>query len=214
MSVASNIFPGLETAPKNRTNADGVKIIRRHDASDGALRAIAKAECGAHDFVHDKGVDQRAALLKVKEIGPGDIGRAGLAASGSGEGEKPFLVRYKGVGTEKDSFDPTENRGVGADSQGEAKDDQDRKARAAPEHAEADADVLQYALEPQRQPNAARVFPGEHGRTHATIGGVAVAKLSLEHLAVKLHLLGQVGVLAAPAEEVKHPANQAHDRTF
>ncbi len=42
MGVASHVFPRLETAPKNRMDADGVKIIRGYDTSDGALGAIAE----------------------------------------------------------------------------------------------------------------------------------------------------------------------------
>src|ERR1700687_5545938 len=100
MGVASSVFAGLETAAKKRMESDGVKIIRGYDASDGALGAIAKAERRRHDFVHDEGVDERAALLQIEEVGPGGICVASLAASGSGDGEKPFLVSYKRIGTE------------------------------------------------------------------------------------------------------------------
>src|SRR5713226_6834011 len=131
MGVAAHVFAGLKAAPENWMDADGVKIIRGYDASDSALGAIAEAERGAHDFGHDKGVDERAALLQVEQVGPGDTGRASLAASGSGEGEEPFLMSYERIGTEEDAFDPTENRGIGADSQGQAQNRQDRKPGTA-----------------------------------------------------------------------------------
>src|SRR5712664_2730746 len=123
-------------------------------------------------------------------------------------------MSYERVGAEKDSFDPTEHGGVGVDSESEAKDCQDRKARTASKHPDADAEVLQYALQAQRDPDTAGVFASECGATHATVGGVAVAGLLLEHLAVKVHFFGKFGVLAALAEEVANAASQAHDITF
>src|SRR5258707_12773448 len=98
---------------------------------------------GAHDFGDDEGVDQRAVLLQIKEVGPRDISVPRLAASGSGDGEKPFLVSNQRVGAEEDPFDPTEDSGIRADPQSEAQNRQDGKARTAAEHAEADAEVLQ-----------------------------------------------------------------------
>src|SRR5258707_6356894 len=143
MGVASHVFPRLEAAPQNRMDADGVKIIGGYNASDGALGAIAEAESGAHDFGDDEGVDQRAVLLQIKEVGPRDISVPRLAASGSGDGEQPFLVSNQRVGAEEDSFDPTEDSGIHADPQMEAQNGQDGKARAAAWHAERDAEVLQ-----------------------------------------------------------------------
>src|SRR5260370_27387918 len=114
MGVASHVFPRLEAAPQNRMDADGVKIIGGYNAADGALGAIAEAESGAHDFGDDEGVDERAAFLQIEQVGPGDIGVASLAASGSGDGEKSFLVSYERVGAEERSFDPTEDSGIRA----------------------------------------------------------------------------------------------------
>ena len=51
-------------------------------------------------------------------------------------------MRDGGIGAEEDAFDPTEDSGVGADTQSQAKDCEDRKARTAPEHAEPEAEVL------------------------------------------------------------------------
>src|SRR5712692_1810630 len=123
-------------------DANGVKIIRGYDASDGALGAIAEAERGAHDFGHDEGVDEGAAFLQVEDVGPGDIGRASFTASSSRDCEESFLASDQRVGTEEYSFDPTEDGGIGTDSQSEAEDGQDRKAGTAAEHAEVDAEVL------------------------------------------------------------------------
>src|SRR5260370_5538232 len=100
MGVAADVFSRLETAPENWMDTDGIKIIRGYDASNGALGAIAEAQRGAHDFVDDEGIDERAAFLQVEDIGPGEIGMASLAASGSGDGEQLFLMSYERVGTE------------------------------------------------------------------------------------------------------------------
>src|SRR4029077_9910517 len=127
-------------------DADSVKVIRRYDASDGALGAIAEAEGGAHDFGHDEGVDQGAVFLQVEQIGPGDPRRAGLATRGSRKGGEPLLVRDQRVRSEEDSFDPTEHGGVGADSEREAKNRQRGKAGTAAKHAQPKAKVLQSAF--------------------------------------------------------------------
>src|SRR5713226_1813376 len=188
-------------------DANGVKIIRGYDASDGALGAIAEAERGAHDFGHDEGVDEGAAFLQVEDVGPGDIGRASFTASSSRDCEESFLVNHKGVGAEENSFDPTEDGGIGANSKSEAEDGEDGKAGAAAENAEADAEVLPQAVKAQRKPNTARVFAGKRGCAHATVGGVTVAGFLLEHLAVEVHFLGEFGGLSALAEKVEDAAN-------
>src|SRR6266404_784752 len=147
MGVSSSVLAGLEGAPENGMDSDGVKIIGRDDASGGDLGTVTDAERGAHDFADDEGVDESGIFLEVEEVGPGDAGRVGFAASGSGKREELFLVSYERVGAKQDSFDPTEDGGVGADSQGEAENRENRKAGTAPEHAEADAEVLKNAVE-------------------------------------------------------------------
>src|SRR5882762_10306444 len=214
MGIASEIFAWLKSAPKDGMDADGVKIIGGDNAASGDLSAVADAEGSARDFGDDERVDERATFLQVEQFRPGDIVGAGFAARGSGEGSQLFLVRYERVGTEEDAFDPTENRGVGADSEGETKDGQGGKARAAAEHAKADAEILPQRVEVQRKPHGARVFAGERGRAHAAVGGVAVAGFLLEHLAVEVHFFGKFRGLAMLAEEIEDAANQAHDITF
>src|SRR6266478_3864589 len=142
MGIASEIFAWLKSAPENGMDTDGVKIICGDDAASGDLGAVADAEGSAGDFGDDERVDERAIFLQVEQFGPGNIVGADLATGGSGEGSQLFLVRYQRVGTEEDAFDPTENRGVGADTQGEAKNGQGGKAWAAAEHAKADAEIL------------------------------------------------------------------------
>src|SRR6266852_5801891 len=214
MGIASDIFALLKSAPEDGMDTDGVKIICGNDASSGDLGTVADAEGGAHDFGDDERVDERASFLQVEQVGPGSIVGAGFAARGSGEGGQLFLVGYQRVRAKENSFDPTKNRGIGADSQGEAKDSQDGKARAAAEHAKADAEILPSSVEAQRKPNSAGVFAGERGCAHATVGGIAVAGFLLEHLAVEVHFFGKFGGLATLTKKIEDLANQAHDITF
>src|SRR5258708_3541454 len=139
MGIASEIFAGLKSAPEDGMDTDGVKIICGDDAARGDLSAVADAEGCAGDFGDDERVDERATFLQVEQFGPGNIVRANFAACGSGEGSQLFLVGYQRIGAEEDAFDPTENRGVGADTQCEAKDGQCGKARVAADQPKADA---------------------------------------------------------------------------
>src|SRR5713226_7668445 len=147
MGVAPGVFARLESTAQNGMDTDGIKIIRRDDASCRDLGAVADAEGRAHDFGHDEGVNQSAVPLQIEEIRPGSKGRARFASRRSGKSEQLLLVGYRRVRTEQNPFDPTEDRGVRTDSQGEAKDCQDGKARTAPEHPETEAEVLKRSLD-------------------------------------------------------------------
>src|SRR6266705_1135639 len=116
MGVAPGILARLEAAAENGMDSDGVKIIRRYDASGGDLGAIADAESRAHDFGHNEGVKECAAPLQIEEIRPGKTGRLGLAARRAGESEQLLLMGYRRVGTKQDPLDPTEDSGISADS--------------------------------------------------------------------------------------------------
>src|SRR5712691_10685609 len=100
MSVASHVFSGLETAPKNRMDSDGIEIVRRYDAANGALGAVTDAEGGSHDFVHNKCVKHRAAPLQIEQIRPRKSSSASFAARRSSESEQLLMVGYRRVGTE------------------------------------------------------------------------------------------------------------------
>src|SRR5260370_6066814 len=56
-------------------------------------------------------------------------------------------MRDERVGAEENSFDPTEDSGIGADPQSQAKNREDRKPRTAPKHPDAEAEVLQRRLD-------------------------------------------------------------------
>ncbi len=70
---------------------------------------------------------------------------------------QPVLVGDGGVRPEEDAFDPTEDGSVGADAEGEAKNRQERKSRAAAEHSKAEAEVLKKA--------PAQFLPTHHRRS-------------------------------------------------
>src|SRR5689334_10739112 len=55
-------------------------------------------------------------------------------------------MRHGGIGAEEDAFDPTEDSGVGADSESETENREDRKAWAAAKHSQAKAKILQSGL--------------------------------------------------------------------
>src|SRR6266849_903128 len=100
MRVASHVFSGLESTPKNRVDADGIKIVRRYNAPRGALGAAADAESRAHNLAHKKCVKQRAISLQISKIWPRNSSMARLAARRSGEGKQLLLVGYGRVRTE------------------------------------------------------------------------------------------------------------------
>src|ERR1700737_3707167 len=100
MGVAPHVFAGLESAPKNWMNPDGIKIVRRYDASSGDLGAVASAERRPHNFRYKKCVKQRATPLQVEEIWPRNRRSASLPGRRSAEGEQPLLVDYCWVRTQ------------------------------------------------------------------------------------------------------------------
>jgi len=70
-----------------------------------------------------------------------------LHAAGSAAKRKhPVLMRDQRVRTNQNSFDPTEDGGIGADPERQTEDCKKRKAGTAPKHSEAEAKVLQKRL--------------------------------------------------------------------
>ena len=58
VSVAAEVFGGFEPAPQDRMDSQRVEIVGRDDAAGGALGAVADAERGARDPVHDERVER------------------------------------------------------------------------------------------------------------------------------------------------------------
>src|SRR5437773_2620364 len=125
-------------------HADRVEIVRRDDAPRRAFGSIADAERGPGDLLRDERVDERGAALKLDEVRPRHVVRARRAAIGSTDGEQPVLVDDERIRTKQNAFDPTEDGGVRADSQGEAPDRQERKAGTAPEHPKTEAQIVEH----------------------------------------------------------------------
>ncbi len=148
MRGASHVFARQESAAQDGMHTDGVEIVGRDDASDGALGTVADAERCAGDLTHKQCVEKGAVFPQVEKVGPGKRGCAGFAASGSSQRHESFLVHDRRIGAEEDAFDPAEDGGVGANAQREAKNGEDGKARTAPKHAEADAQVHGEMFEP------------------------------------------------------------------
>src|SRR5216683_4413621 len=112
MSVSPRVFARLESASKNRTDSDGIKIVCRHDAPGGDLGPVADAERGPHNFGHDKRVNQRATPLQIEEIRPGDESWPCLSARRSGERKELLLMHYFRVRAEQYAFNPTKDGGI------------------------------------------------------------------------------------------------------
>src|SRR6266404_4264948 len=216
MSVPPCVLAGLESAAKNRMDPDGIKIVGGHDAPSGALGTVSDAERGTHDFGHDEGVNQNAVPLQIDEIRPGSKGRARFAAGRPGKSEQLLLVGYRRVRTEQNPFDPTEDRGIRADSQGEAKDRQDGKARTAPQHPETEAEVLQCGLDHGESSLIAVEFLGLLDATEFAVcfaagvpGGHAFAQVPFDgHLQVRAQFLVQVVLETTAAEERSETMNE------
>src|ERR1700674_5764522 len=156
MGVTAGLLPRFEPAPENRMHPERMEVIRRYDAPGHALRPVADAQRSPGDLLSDERVEQRAAPPKIVEVRPGDFAEAGRPASRSCERKDRLLVGNGRVRAEQDSFDPTVNSGIGADPQGQAKNREKRKARAAPEHPEAKTEVLGPTFEPQAAPDLPR----------------------------------------------------------
>src|SRR5262249_21825110 len=88
------------------------------------------------------GFAERAVFLEVVEIGPGKRSSSGFTARSPADGDQPFLVADRGVRAEEDAFDPTEDGGVGADAECEAKNRREGKARVAAQYSKGEAEVL------------------------------------------------------------------------
>src|SRR5258708_10737493 len=71
---------------------------------------------------------------------------AGLAARHARQRDEPLLVSHKRIRAEQYPFDPTENRGIRADTQRQTKDRQDRKSRTPPQHPQTEAYILTEVL--------------------------------------------------------------------
>src|SRR6266478_481029 len=96
MSVPPCVFASLEPASNNGMDSNGIKIIRRYDASCRDLGPVTDAERRSHDFRYKKCVKQRATPLQVEEIWPRNQRSASLLARRSAEGEQnaDFVARF------------------------------------------------------------------------------------------------------------------------
>jgi hypothetical protein len=120
------------------------------------------------------------------------------------------------VRAKKDAFDPTEDGSVGADSQGQTKDCQDGKARTAPEHPQAETEILQSGLDHGESSLVAVAFLGllDAAETHKRIapgisGGHAFAKVPFHgHFQMRAQLGVQVVFETLAAEECGETAEE------
>ena len=223
VGVAPEVLSRLEPAAQDRMDSQRLEIVGRHDAARRTLGPLADAEGRPRDPVHDERVEEPAALLEVGEVRPRDIGKAGLRAIRSRDGHQPVLVGHRREWTEQDSFDPTGDRGRGADPQGQAEDRQEGKARTAPEDPESEAEVLEDGIDRRQSPLVAAGFldlldaaEGAKRLAPRILGGHAPAQVRLPgHLQVRAQLRVEVVFEMTAAEEPhetvdEHAAGFAH----
>src|SRR5579863_7847797 len=105
-------------------------------------------------MVGNKFVEECALSLEVEKVRPGNIvvaqGTFAFVVAlrhGGSKGQHSFLVGYGRKGPEQDPFNPTEDSGVSADSQCEAKNRKKRKAGIAAQHAESKAEILKKTFD-------------------------------------------------------------------
>src|SRR6266566_2847261 len=158
MGAAAHILIRLKRAPENRMNPQRREIIRRDDTSRGDLGPVANAERGAHNLAYKERVKQFAVPLQIEEIGPGKRGTVSL--SRSRQSQQPLLVRNRRVGAEQKSLHPTENGGVGADTQSQAKNRHKGKAGTAAQHPQGEAKILKQGFKERESAGLAASLRG------------------------------------------------------
>src|SRR5260370_2329983 len=107
-------------------DSDGIKIVRGDDAPCCDLGPVTNAQGSAHDFAHNKGVNQRTTSLQIQEIRPGS--QIGLLKGRSGKCKELLLMNHRRVGTEQYSLDPAKDGNIRAYTQGQAENGQKREA--------------------------------------------------------------------------------------
>src|SRR5689334_6059798 len=124
MSVASEVFIGLEAASENGTNTQGVKIVRRDKAACAAFGSVTDTERDAYDLFRNNCIAERTAPLKILEVRPGESVVTGFAAPGCGQHEQTILMSDCRIRMNQDAFNPAKDCCIGADSQYETQDRQ------------------------------------------------------------------------------------------
>src|SRR5262249_11931626 len=136
MRVASHTFLWREPATHEWSHAKRIEVVWRHQTADRAFGAIANTQRRRDQLIEDEGFYQRALLLEINAIGIGKLIWSGGAARRSDKGEHSFLVNDSRIRMKQDSFSPAQNGGVGADSECQTKNGQEREARGAAEIAQ------------------------------------------------------------------------------
>src|SRR5207253_64503 len=116
------VFLRLETASQYGTHSQSVEVIRGDDATRGYRSVIADAERSAHDLVDDEGIEELAILLEIAKVRPGDSVPLASRAIRSGNRHQPLLAGHHGEWTQQNTFNPTEDRCICADTESQAEE--------------------------------------------------------------------------------------------
>src|SRR5262249_12112766 len=149
MRVASHTFLWCEPATHEWSHAKRIEVVWRHQTADRAFGAIANTQSRRDQLIEDERFYQRALLLEINAIGIGKLIWSGGAARRSDKGKHSFLVDDGRIRMKQNSFSPAQNGGVGADSECQTKNGQDREGGVAPESAEAEAHILSELVRPE-----------------------------------------------------------------
>ena len=120
MGVATYVVAAFEEASHHRADAERLEVVCRNNAAGSALGTVADRERGPENPIRDQSIKQRAVLLEIQEVRPGETGAA--VPVGSSEGDHPILIPDERIRAQQDSFDPAEHRGGCANAECETED--------------------------------------------------------------------------------------------
>ncbi len=159
MGVAPHALFRPEATAQDWAHAERIKVVRRNETSECALGVIADAERRRNELVDDERLDQGAVFFEIDAIGMRELIKARRTARRSRQDKHSFLVRHRWVGMKEDSFDPTKNGRIRPDAESQAKNGEKGESRVAPQHANAEAQVLPELIWPTSRPVARAPAP-------------------------------------------------------
>src|SRR5262249_5726760 len=153
--IAADVFARVKAASHNRLYAERIEVIRRDDAARYALGfLIHESERRAVDPVRDERLNRRSAPLEVLEVRPRNVSALRPFRHRAGDDEDAVLVAHQRIRAEHDTFDPAEDRGGRADSEGEAENRHTGESKIPSQKPQTEPDVLEHG------PSSMRPFSG------------------------------------------------------
>jgi hypothetical protein len=212
------IFVGKERTPERSLHAENIEIIGRHEHACESYRIAVRGERDVQTSRGRKRFERRAEPLPVHEIERADP-VAGRRRRRFPHADNPFRV---GIGQrlQKHGVDQAEHGGVGADADGHHADGHERKPRIPSQEQQAVADVPHERIDPPHAAAVAVLFLHPLDAAEASAGGeTRICRrqpcrdaVPLGHLQVLPHLVVELRIELARADERGQPANERHGR--